>query len=51
MKFSTFVVISIALAIFYVLIAKSGVYVALANKIGEWTSKGVTVLTTGNLPK
>jgi len=49
MKFRDFVVISIALAILYVLIAKSGVFVMLFKKIAEWTAKGVGVLTTGGI--
>lgn len=49
MKFRDVVVITIVLSLLYVLIAKSGVFVALAEKVGEWTSKGVTVLTTGGV--
>lgn len=49
MKLRDIVVISIALSLLYVLIARSGVFVQLANKFTEWVSKGVTVLTTGGV--
>lgn len=49
MTFQRFVMLSITLAILYVLIAKSDVFVQLTRKVGEWVSKGITVLTTGGV--
>jgi len=51
MKLRDIFVITIALAILYVLIAKSQVFVSLANKIGEWTRNGIQALTTGSVPQ
>lgn len=45
--FRSFFIISIALIILYVLVAKSELYVAIFRKVTEWASNGFSVLTTG----